>query len=211
MKLSTAIDPAKNHCDIVFEVDAEIALTAKWLVRYFEEQVAAGVRFHEGQIVQMGWMVLQLKASSTNLELWEPDFNTVPIRWCRSVNNTLRHLALQRSICDTLSCEPDFPSLRQAGIVSPHFHSSAAFTMSRAEPAGSDSGWAFSELGYSGTEGAFASLYQIAIENTIVVPFLALPTGASLCVQSGQIDICLGGAVISSKDNALLLKLATKE
>jgi hypothetical protein len=205
---STSSCSAKGHPEVRFEIDEEMASSAEWLVRYFEEQMERGERFESGLTVQVGWMITQLKVHAECLEVWEPDFEATPIRWCRSVNNTVGHLILQRSICELLGCEPDFPSIRQAGICSPGFPASEAFIMSRDQPEASDSGWVFAEHGYGGSDGEFVSLYQIAMQRSRVVAFMALPATASVLVGRGRIEARLGDVAVSSDDSELLRRLA---
>lgn len=211
MLVSTLSCSANGHPEIQFFVDAPIASSSSWLTTYFEEQVASGVRFKALQTVQIGWMLVQLRADDSGcLELWEPDFDCMPIRWCRSANNTIRHLILQRSICEQLKCHPAFPSICHAGIISPDFLRSESITISRDMGADSDSGWVLTEQGYNGSEGEFMSLYQIALHKTCVVPFLALPPRASVSLRSGYIEINFGATLITSNDNTLLRQLADR-
>ena len=203
------VSPA-SPAEISFEVDDKIASTAHWIVDYFENQVQAGVRFESEQTVQIGWMHVLLRLGTRCLEVWEPDFDAMPIRWCRGVNNTLRHLTLQRSICEMMKCDPVFPTIMHVGVVSPCFFSSDACTMSRDEVVGSDSGWVFAERGYCGKEGEFVSLYQVALQKISVVPFLALPETAFIRIQRGQIEVTVGSVVASSQSNALLSQLGTE-
>jgi hypothetical protein len=154
-------------------------------------------------------MLVQLREGRESLEIWEPDFDAIPIRWCRGVNNTLRHLTLQRAVCEALKCEPVFPSIRQAGITSPCFLESRSFTMSRDLIAESDSGWAFAERGYAGSKGEFISLYHIALQKMSIIPFLALPEKSLVQMEPGLIEVNLGNIVISSRDNVFLSQLAS--
>lgn len=193
--------------EIHVDIADQFASAANWLVNYFETQVQKGISFEPGQTVEVGWSLLQLRQSGDHLEVWEPDFDAMPIRWGNGANNTLRHLTLQRSVCDIVKCEPVFPSIRHAGIVSPRFLSSSSFSMSRDQPSNSDSGWVFAESGYSGTEGEFISLYQIVLERFHVVPFLALPHGAFVRIEAGWIEVSFANETVSSEENALLREL----
>jgi hypothetical protein len=207
VKLQTAHCHEKAHRDICIEVADAFASTAEWLISYFETEVASGTRFEANQTVEIGWSLLLLRESGDCLEVWEPDFDAMPIRWCLGVNNTLRHLTLQRSVCQELNCEPVFPSIRHAGAVSPSFVTCDAFTMSRDQPANSDSGWVFREEGYAGSDAELVSLYQVALQKPTVIPFVALPENASVHLRSNHIEVSFRNLVISSRDNSLLAKL----
>lgn len=198
----------KHHPEVCLSVDEDSDLSPDWLLEYFTAEVTRGVRFEAGQTVQIGWILVQLNfADNGVLEIWEPDFDSFPIRWHRGANNVLRHMIIQRSICEALGCEPLFPSLRHAGIISPRFSQSQEFTMSRDQPVDSDSGWVFAEVDYAGSEGEFRSLYQIALDNMRIIPFLALPMGASITIRLCEIKVCLGSKQITSKNNELLGQL----
>lgn len=209
MIISTSSCSKRGHPEVSFEVDDE-APSAEWLVRYIEEEVEKGERFEPEQTVQIGWMIVQVNARSGGLELLEPDFDAVPVRWRRGLNNTVRHLALQRSVCKALGCEPVFSSIRHAGLCSPQFFAGEAFTMSRDQPQDSDSGWVFAEDGYQGSEGGFLSLYEIAMQRICVIPFLALPPTAAVFIRRGRIEARYGDAAVSSDDNALLRDWAAR-
>lgn len=199
-----------GHPEIGFAFSEESNPSVDWLLSYFESEVANGRRFQAGETVQVGWMIVELKEAPENsLEIWEPDFDSMPIRWCRGVNNTLRHLVLQKSICDEIACEPDFPSLRQPSVISPNFLTTPNdFVMSRDLAVGGDSGWVFHEPGYSGNEGKFVSLFEIALYHMEIIPFLALPPGTSVIKSGGVIEVTCVNKQISSRTNSLLGKVA---
>ncbi len=194
--------------DIGISIDTKSELSPQWLLQYYDEQIEGGRKFKSEETVQIGWMIVQLRSDQNGiLEVWEPEFDSIPIRWCLGANNTIRHLILQRSVCDVLNCEPDFPSLRQAGIVSPGFSDCEEFTMSRDTSNANDSGWIFRELGDVGTNGDFESLFQISFSHMEVIPFLALPPGCTVTRRLGGIVIRLGAVTVSSVENDLLQRL----
>ena len=125
--------------EITFSVDEEGEIDPQWLLSFFENAVQQqGRRFVKGQTVQIGWMILLLKENQHNeLELWEPDFDSFPISWIPSVNNTFRHLILQKSIAELFQCDPEFPPLNHAGLVAAEFVKvSQTYVMTREEPSG---------------------------------------------------------------------------
>jgi hypothetical protein len=207
MRLSTSRCAAAGHPEISIEIAVPFASTASWLVGYFEEQVAAGRHFEVNQTVEIGWSLIQLRKADEYLEVWEPDFDAMPIRWCQGASNTLRQLTLQHSICEILRSNPLFPSIRHAGIISPNFLACNAFTMSRDRPSESDSGWVFREQGYAGSEGEFVSLYQIALATPRIIPFLAAPEATWVNIEPGVIEVGIGDCIASSRDTPLLRQL----
>jgi hypothetical protein len=201
--------------EIAFRLDEQNPLDPQWLLTYFETETKAGRRFTADQTVQVGWMILMLKPAadgSGDLELWEPQFDALPVQWTNGVNNTLRHLILQRSVCDLFKCDPLFPSLQQAGVVSREFlKNDRDFWMSRDEPQRNDSGWVFSQPGHviAEDDGKFMSLFEIVFYRQEIIPFLALSPGAQAAKVGGRLEAEFAGLKLSSDDDGFLRKLAT--
>ncbi|BCU78862.1 hypothetical protein [Luteolibacter sp. LG18] len=206
MKLSTRNSPP-DQPDIVFQIEAEGADLARWVIDYFEARVRDGTRFHNNETVQLGWGLLLLRQNGDVLEVFEPDFKSMPIQWCPGVNHTIRHLHLQRSVCDLFNCDPMFPSLLQAGIVSPRFTESRDYTMSRDNAEDPDSGWLFAETGYPGPEAEFCSLYQLGVQKPEIVPFLALPVSSHIAIGPGRCEITVDSVVKSAAGCEVLHRL----
>ncbi len=208
----TSLCGAFGQQEISLSLKAKSGIDPSWLVAYFESEVRTGRRFQSGETVQIGWMIVMLRSSATGeLEVWEPQFDSLPIKWTKGVNNTLRHLIIQKSVCEQFECEPDFPSLQQAGIVAPRFlESTDTFTMSRDQSVNNDSGWVFSvpnepvRLG----DGEFRSLFEISFYHTEAIAFLAMPAGASATKSNGVIEVTWNRRSLSSQNNELLKKLS---
>jgi len=196
-----------GHPEITILLDENSDLSPDWLISFFEAEVENGQRFQIGETVQVGWMLTMLRASSDphRMELWEPEFDSLPITWCRGATNTLRHLILQQSVCEELGVEAYFPSLSEAGVASPCFgNSEGNFSMSRDDSEGNDSGWVLASLGYSGSEGQFQSLVELSFKQQKIVPFLALPPGASVTVTPELIEVEHSESRLSSESSELL-------
>lgn len=196
-----------NHPNIVVAVASDLRTGFDWFLSYFEGEVAAGVVFSDNQLVQIGWMLVKLcRNSSGDLEVWEPRFDAVPINWTRGASTTIRHLMVQRETCAQLGVEPSFPVLTQSGVVSAEFFASGRFDMERelCEVA-TDSGWIFKDPEPTG--GKHCSLFEIAVARPEVVPFLALPVGATVSFDKSGIEISLGDRKISSSNNEFIARL----
>lgn len=198
--------------EIVVYTDSQSGLDPSWLVGFLEKSVAEGRRYKSGETIQVGWMVLLLKENeSGGLDLLEPQFDSIPIKWTLGVNNTLRHLILQKSIADLLKVEPEFPSLRQSGLASKSFlltRNQQEFCMKRVISIGNDSGWQFSTISFVNQDAEFRSLYELSFYQMAIVPFLALPSGACIAKSSDELVIELAETSVSSKENPLLLEIA---
>jgi len=118
------------------------------------------------------------------LALFEPDFESMPVRFVDSVSNTLLHLFLQKSVAESLGLveELALPSLRDSAIVCTQFGSTEGFVMSRVAPKAANSGWFFgcdhATHDHQSLDGLRrVSLYEAAIRHDHrVIPFLGLPS-----------------------------------
>lgn len=211
IELKTTSCRTYGHPEISVAVGNEIDATS--LLSFFETEVQRGRRFESEETVQIGWMLVTLRRNAAkDLEVWEPQFDSLPIRWTKGASNTFRHLILQKSVCEQLGCEPDFPSLQQAGVVSPaYLEASDGFTMSRDTSSNNDSGWVFAVPNerISEAEGEFRSLFEICFYHTEVIAFLALPSGAVVVKTKGRIETSATGRTLTSDNNELLQKLAS--
>ena len=199
---------APDQPDIV--VAMRIASGARFLLDFFAEAVARGTRFRAGETVQVGWMTLLLKETADGaLDVHEPRLGSMPVAWARGAHETYRHLMLQDELCRQLGVEPDYPSLRQSGIVSPQaLTQGVAVAASRDAPGGSDSGWVFRDAGYDGADGRLLSLFEIASALPAIVVLLALPAGAAARIEGRHLAIACGGKSLSTADNEFLRRLA---
>ncbi|HKR42556.1 MAG TPA: hypothetical protein VJU59_23275 [Paraburkholderia sp.] len=197
-----------HHPNVVVSMDADLEFGVPYIQSYFEDQIRRGTEFRAGETVQIGWMIVMLKAdASGDLEIWEPRFGTVPIEWVRGVSNTYRQLMVQKTVGEQIGVEPMFPSLRQSAVVSPDFFSVRRICMLRSASQGADSGWVFSAGGDVREGGKVCSLFEIGGNRPDVIPFLALPAGASVVCADGEVEIQYGERVVNSNSNQFLKML----
>jgi hypothetical protein len=208
--MPTILWEREGHPKIRISVADGCSLSTDWLWDYFDAEIRNGKQFRAGETVQIGWMIIQLQEVSTEtLELWEPDFDAMPIKWCLGVTNTLRHLLIQRAVCDEMGCDLAFPSLLEAGIAGVGFlNSGSDFEMSREEPTGADSGWLFRPSDTSTHEAEYKSLYEIALHCPFVIPFLALPPGSSVKKVGGALEVANGATQLTSGQNDFLRQIS---
>jgi hypothetical protein len=198
-----------GHPDVIVGVDPRWSQLADWLPSYFAEEVRAGVRFTPDQTVQVGWSLLKLAATSDgNLSAFEPDFETMPIRWVEGVDRTVRFLAVQRAVCDDCQVDPAFPSILQPASSTEVMPAADQFTMVRSEAEGNHSGWTFHRRSDAGMR--LLSLYEAAIINRAIVPFLALPVGSIVERDGRALSVSIAGRHISSGSSDLLSRLAER-
>ena len=196
-----------SHPEIVVPLDEASGLIPNWLIQYFETAVRSGEVFKAGQTVQIGGGLVKLQEGpSGTLELWEPDFKSMPIQWVRGANETLRQLILQKSVPELVGADPDFASLLHAGQVPDCWHGLRVFEMHRNIPEGGRTGWSV------GTHDRLqptqlVSIYDLVRQLPLCMPFLALPPGASVEISPVRIDIEFASRSASSADTELLSRL----
>jgi hypothetical protein len=186
MRTCTQKCRAHGHLEISVECEDTPSLSSslQWFLTWIENEVAGGRRFLPEQTVQVGWSLLEIRQRPDGtLGLFEPDFQSMPLRFVDHVSNTLLHLFLQKSVAESLGLEAELalPSLQQSAIVCSDFGKSGGFILSRASPKDRDSGWFF---GCDSTEHDHdsadalrrVSLYEAAaLLDSRTIPFLGLP------------------------------------
>jgi hypothetical protein len=196
-----------GHPDIIVRVDPKWSGLAEWLPRYFAEEVRGGVTFAANQTVQVGWSLLKFAATPDgNLSAFEPDFETMPIHWVEGVDRTVRSLVTQRAVCDDCGVEPAFPSIVQLASAPEILLTGHQLTMVRSDAQGNHSGWTLH--GRDDAAMRLLSLYEAAVLNRAIVPFLALPAGA-VVEQNGEVlSVSTAGRLRTSTSSEILAQIA---
>ncbi len=186
MRASTQKCGEHGHVEISVQCEDTSALSPSlhWFLGWIENEVAAGRRFCPEQTVQVGWSVLEVRQRTDGtLALFEPDFQSLPVRFVDSVSNTLLHLFLQKSVAESLGLgrELAIPSLRDSAIACAKFGSTKGFIMSRLTPGTADSGWFFGCDNKAHDHQAPRTLGRLSLYEAVIrhdnrtIPFLALP------------------------------------
>jgi hypothetical protein len=200
----------ETHPDIVVWVEEHLVDGIAWMQDYFASEIQRGVVFQADETIQIGWSIVLLKADLTGaLEIWEAETDMMPIKWKRGVNNTIRQLMLQNELCAQLGVEEDYPSSFQPGIITEEFFDgcSEGFEIARESPDSGESGWLFRCQGDDLSDCRHSSLFEISVNCPSVVPFLALPFGASVSYTSKVIEVHFNDEMISSETNDFLKQL----
>jgi hypothetical protein len=206
-ELRAALHASYGQPDIIVRAAGVSATLAAWLPDYFVEEARRGVRFAPDQTLQIGWSVLKLYADAAgDLVVFEPDFASMPIKWIEGVSQCVRFLALQQAVCEELGVEPDFPSLAQSAFAPDPLPRAGDFTMSRAEEENRHSGWLLQPEGEAALQ--VVSLYQAALSNRAIIPFLALPSGSAVKRERGRYSISINGRDTPAPSSELLTRLS---
>jgi len=134
-RMRACTQKCKEHGHLEFSVQCDdtsaLSPSLKWLLGWIEREV-----------VGWSWLEIRQRPDGT-LGLFEPDFQSLPVKFVDSVSNTLLHLFLQKCVAESLGLENEMtvPSLRDGAIVCTEFGSTEGFIMSRVTPKPADSGW----------------------------------------------------------------------
>jgi hypothetical protein len=184
-----------------------------FLVDSLERMVGEGARFEDGADFQIGWVANRLRADDDGtLVIQEPDMTHTPEWWIDSVNHSLIHRRLQRSVCASLvlTAGPEFPSSEQTAFVCDRFGDSNGFVMRREDAEGNHSGWVFGCDSRKHAHGDLSAstkvpLYEVAVGiEPRVIPYLALPSGISATIRPKGPSFKLRGKAIAIKTGSMI-------
>ena len=206
------ISAETNLCEpkIVVSASRKYAVQAESIISFLDATVSQGGTFSSGQTIQFGSVLLKLlKGDSGKLEVWEPDFMSMPVGWTKGVDNTLRFTLIQREVCARVGVDPEFPAINHSGVVSSTFDSgTGSLMMVREGMHRNDSGWLFRRVESESLEARLQSLYEIILSQTHIIPFLALPPGSEVIQSDVSIQIRFADKLVSSDDDDFLRQMA---
>jgi hypothetical protein len=168
----------------------------KTLLEYIEQSVAKGIEFKKKETIQFGWMRLLIDEYSDQfLSLFEPDMKTFPIKWKRSITQTLIQARIQKDTADSLGLlnEISFPSILQSAIICNNLENSNGFFLERFEPESNNSGWFVGCMDPNHDHNNHLnlmriSLYKILCSYPNLIMFFALPPDTSITFVDGIVQ-----------------------
>lgn len=195
-----------NHREFLLRWDGRRTSLAdvRRLAETLEQDVARGVRFLPGDVVQIGWVPLRvIELPSRLLSLVEPDFCGAPLRYVQGVDGALHHLRAQDELVERVGLGglAARPSLTQTARVCEHA-SSRGLVLDRSEPDHADSGWLVT-CAADDEEHAVATttLYDLVCRFPHLVDFLALPVGATVaCTDVGDAIVWIEGREVGARE-----------
>jgi hypothetical protein len=195
-----------NHpeFEICYDSDLIIKPDVEWLIEFLENQVRLGEVFEDNDTIQIGWMLSLLKRNNKGIfEILEPDMQSLPIQWIKSVNTTLRHLRLQKDTAESLKLDHmiEFANIRSSAIVGKYFETSKTIVMERTVEEGNDSGWfigsAEHDIDYNDQKNlSQISLYELGCQRPDIVMYLALPPNINIIAGENLLEVKFQGEKI---------------
>ncbi len=214
MNTRTVMAPGHKSVKFTWSRSAIPPEDIAWFAESLERQLQSGIEFRDGETIQIGWGLLRIREpTSGTLELDEPDFESIPIKWIPSVDHSLVHLRQQKDVVESIdpSVEPMFPSIRHAASICNHVFDRREIVIERTMPHGSFSGWtikcADAEHQVGTSDLRLESLFSLAIRLPPIVPFLALPPGFSGMLAPDQIKLSWNGKPINIRKDSILYAL----
>jgi hypothetical protein len=165
----------------------------KMILEYLEQSVAKGIKFKKKETIQFGWMILLIDEYSNKLlSLFEPDMKTFPIKWIRSVTNTLTQTRIQKDTADSLGLinEINFPNILQSAIICNNLGNSNEIFLERCEPNNNDSGWFVGCMDSNHDHNNHLNLIRISLYKILcgypnLIMYFALPPDTSITIING--------------------------
>jgi hypothetical protein len=176
---------------LIFKKRPPVIGLERTLLDYFENGVAKGTSFLPGQVVQLGWALLQLiERDDGTLGVQEIDIENKS-GWVESVHMSLTATWFQREVVSSVGiAEPAFPRQGQNATVCDKLRDAGPdYLLGRVEPDDAeDSGWFMGcvdeEHDHRHVDNlSRAHLVGIAVRHPFVTQFLALPVGTKVRVS----------------------------
>lgn len=216
MRIATTTFSKYGHAEFDIEfLNALARPDIESFIRGLECTVRDGDVYKDGDLVQLGCMLLMVRSIDGRLNVLEPDMVTFPIVWTPGVSRSLEILGSQRSIAELvgLAKQMDFSSIRHSLVQGIDVDSSVSeFVMERCGPNDSDSGWFFgrldTKLSYNNPSHLCrVSLYEAILLCPSITKYLALPSGCRVEHWAHRSNIYrygkqLGGASSAAEGNA---------
>jgi len=203
-----------GHPEIVIRIsDSAIPpQDIKTILKGFEEEVSKGVKYNNGESLQLGFMMNQFSSlKDGRLILEEPDMKSFPIKYIPSMNYTFKTLRQQKDIVESIKSNLvlSFPSLSEAIAVHGNYKTSKTIVLERVDPEGSQSGWWVHDQSDSNSENySLTSIYQLALDRPDLVKFLAFPVGTkAYVIKEKNIKVSINGNEEAIKKGSYLSEL----
>lgn len=175
----------------------------EWFVSNLEAFPDSGRDLATGDTFQIESMLLKFDCGEGGCWIYEPDFESMPVRWTRDVSRSVMMHRSQSEIarlCGFADIEPVsmLGSLVQGIDVG---KGDRELVLERTARQGLDSGWfvgsADPEVSYDEpTSLRCLSVYEAILDNPSISPFLGLPQGAYVETSPSEVAVLFGDRVV---------------
>lgn len=178
--------------------------------------VRNGSVFRPGQTFQIGWMITQVhQHDATHLTLFEPDMESMPIKWTPGITHSLRTLMLQLFMLDSVNLRSQMqPASAMHSLIACTRYTERDFFMHRmTQPDASDTGWFVGCLDRSHNHNAPANLTRVSVYEAYLRQrgaqgFLSLPVGSMIVFdQTAGISILKDGRALDIVEGSYLSRV----
>jgi hypothetical protein len=146
------------------------------------------------------------------LSIFEPRAVSLPIEWHESVTPAIAHLRLHNDVAESVGLREsvDFASMRQSCFVCSRADQASSIFMERAQPSSAtDSGWFIgctddNHDHQRDSEVILVSLFEAGNMDDRVIPYLALPAGASVDLGPSVPGIFYRGSPVAIEPGSYL-------
>lgn len=206
-----------NHPEIEFIItNKSIPLNdIKWMISTIENTVSNGTKYENQQTLQLGCTIVKFVQKNNGvLEIQEPDFVSLPIKFTSKLDNTLVFLRSQKDIVESVKEETDllYPSILESIVVHKNYISANKVLLERTEIESNISGWWVydyndQESVNNASNFSNISLYEFALKRPDLVKFLALPVGFQALSSSEGASLYKSNQSVDIKINSYLNQL----
>lgn len=185
-----------KHINIVinYQLDGILEEDIDLFYNYICKSVSEGVKYKNGQTLQLGWNILQFfQLDNELISLKELDMTGIPSQYSPEITNTIKYLRQQKDSLESLDTneEINFPSIIQSVIVCNNFYNTKDFFITRDIPNDRDSGWFFGcsdpNHNHNLIENiSLDSLYVSSCKRKSLIKYLALPIGWTLIFKDNK-------------------------
>jgi hypothetical protein len=153
------------------------------LEHWLHESVLGGVGFHDGEIVDVGWMSFRVSVDAHGVRVAAPQVGSSPMAFVEDCSTALNLIAAQQYLLDSFGAEACACSCRQTALVVNDLFECETWYIDRLDAgAHGESGWFFgaheSRLDPTDSRNlGVVSLWDLFSHRPYVGPFLQLPPG----------------------------------
>jgi hypothetical protein len=182
-------------------------IAARSMLAKFAQLHAAGPRLKPSSRIDFGWAPLQIEAQGDDWLVCEPDFDSEPMRWRPSVDQTLAVLKAQAALITDLGVPPKQTRGDQTLWLAPDALEASSVYLHRNEPRSADeSGWYIGRERTTGDSSDLQRAQPVRVGRLLSrkpewVAVLALPAHYLVLFEQGRLT-----AIYDDEDRCIFPK-----